>query len=126
MTFLKGASKNHFRWILHSKRKWHNDRRKQQLISKNYKFVDIKRFEKLRNYDWNKQFIWDKTQTTENISQYNDETLSATKQITYDKMNDINRQKKRKLTYSPQNHNSMNHNDNSNNYAPPNKKMKSI
>ena len=127
MTFLRGSSKYHFRWILYSKRKWHNNRRKQQLISKNYKFVDVERFEKLRNYDWNKQFVWDETQTTEDISKHNTQTLSVTKQITYNNINliDMNRpNKKRKLIYSPENDNLRNHNDNSNNYIKQKKKRR--
>ena len=127
MTFLRGSSKYHFRWILYSKRKWHNNRRKQQLISKNYKFVDVERFEKLRNYDWNKQFVWDETQTTEDISKHNTQILSVTKQITYNNINliDMNRpNKKRKLIYSPENDNLRNHNDNSNNYIKQKKKRR--
>lgn len=127
MTFLRGASKYHFRWILYSKRKWHNNRRKQQLISKNYKFVDIERFEKLRNYDWNKQFVWDKTQTTEDISKHNTQILSVTKQMTHNNLIDMNRpNKKRKLIYSPENDNLRNHNDNSNNYIRQKKKRRLI
>ena len=129
MTFLRGASKHHFRWILYSKRKWHNNRRKQQLISKNYKFVDVETFEKLRNYDWNKQFVWDKTQTTEDISKHNTQILSVTKQITHNNINsiDMNRpNKKRKLIYSPENDNLRNHNDNSNNYSQQKKKRRLI
>ena len=129
MTFLRGASKYHFRWILYSKRKWHNNRRKQQLISKNYKFVDLERFEKLRNYDWNKQFVWEKTQTTEDISKHNTQILSVTKQITHNNINsiDMNRpNKKRKLIYSPENDNLRNHNDNSNNYIQQKKKRRLI
>ena len=131
MTFLRSTNKYHFRWILYLKRIWHNNRRKQQLISKKYKFVDIEKFQKLRNYDWNKQFVWDKTQTTEDISQNNNEILIVTKQITNNNLiNDINRpNKKRKLIYSPQNDNLRNHNnsnDNSNNYSPSKKRRRLI
>ena len=125
MTFLRSTNKYHFRWILYLKRKWHNNRRKQKLISKNYKFIDVKRFKKLRNFDWNKQFVWDKTQTTEHISQNNNEILTVTKQITN---NDTNRPNKRKklISSSPnynltnQNHN----NDNSNNHSPSKKRRR--
>ena len=100
----------------------HNRRRKQKLISKGYKFVDIERFDKLRNYDWNKQFAWNKTQTTEEISKCNNEILTVTKQTINNNNNlidEINRSnRKRKLIYSPQNDISRNDNNhNSNNYS---------
>ena len=129
MTFLRSTKKYHFRWILYLKRKWHNNRRKQQLISKKYKFVDIEKFQKLRNYDWNKQFVWDTTQTTEDISRHNNEMLSVTKQITNNDLIDdmIRPNKRRKLIYSPQHDNLRNHNnddDNSNNYSPSKKRRR--
>lgn len=131
MTFLRSTNKYHFRWILYLKRTWHNNRRKQQLISKKYKFVDIEKFEKLRNYDWNKEFVWDKTQTTEDISQNNNEILTVTKQTTNDNLIDVLNKpnKKRKLIYSPQNDNLRNHNNNnhnSNNYSPSKKRRRLI
>ena len=79
MKFLLHTSKCHFRWLLYLKKKFYNEKRKKQLEGNGYEFIHIDNFRKLRNFDDQENFKWDKNKKTKTMYEKNEEILQRTK-----------------------------------------------
>ena len=98
MKFLSQTSKHHFRWLVHRKIKFHNQRRRKALEQQGYEFWDIQKFEKIRNFEDHSHFEWTQEKNVMLLHNKNNDKLKTTNI----KKNVTNRNKKRRqCTLSP-------------------------
>ena len=95
MKFLSQTSKHHFRWLLYRKVKFHNERRKKALQNEGYQFVNIEKFEKLRNFEDHVNFEWNQEKDVFKLYNKNNDISKTT---TIKKVETSKNNKKRKHT----------------------------
>lgn len=79
--FLGDLGKSSFRWLMYLKANYHNEKRKRDLESQGYTFIDINNFNKLRELNENvvDNFEWDKEYDLHQYHQQNKQILKTTK-----------------------------------------------